>query len=685
MRISNLHLKLISIFALVAATVVAASAQVLPYRVSDRQVQNLINRIETESNTFRADAQNSIDRSIWNGTNREASMESLLDAFETATDNLRDNFTSRRSSAADVQQVLNRALAVDRLMRNNTFSTRTESEWTQIRSDLDTLAGYYNVTSSWNGTGVVVTPTTGLGGGGWATNRYTANDRDMRTLLNRLRYRSSSFTTTFNRWSGRRGFWGTNGTNNDVVQAVADLNTALNSYSSNYNNTTARDLDTILRSAATIDAFVRSSNNLNYNVSSQWGLIRGDINTLTGYYGMTNWDWRAPVWDNTATYPVDRYPDRGNGGYGRGGFDAMITGTYRLNTSRSDNVGDVIDRSLGTSYDANGRQTQHQWLERRLASPEMIVVEKHGNQIQLASSIAQRIDLTADGSRQTETLPNGRTMTTSVTASGRELAINYEGDRSNDFYVSFTPAGRGLQVSRRIYLQNSNQTVTVNSFYDKTDDVARWDAITYTNNNTAGNYGNTNNNGYPGYYGSYPNDVWGVPNNTSLVARLDTPLSTSTVRNGDQFQMTVTSPGQYSGAIIHGTAYGNQSGSVSGRATMSFNFDSITMRNGQTYRFAGIVDGVRTLGGDTVSVNNEGQVRDTSRTNQTVQRAGIGAALGALIGAIAGGGSGAAIGAAVGAAAGGGSIVLQGRDNLELGTGTEFRITATAPNRVGAP
>jgi hypothetical protein len=357
--------------------------------------------------------------------------------------------------------VLNRAMAVDRLMRNNTFSTRVQTEWTQIRTDLDTLAGYYNVTSNWNGTGVVVTPTAGMGGG-WATNRYTATDRDMRTLINRLRYRSSSFRTTFNRWSGRRGFWGDSGTNNDVVQAVGDLNTALNAYSSSYNNSTARDLDTILRSAATIDAFVRSSNNLNYNVSSQWGLIRSDINTLTGYYGMTNWDWRAPVWDNTAGYG-DR--DRGyGGGYGRGGgFDAMITGTYRLNASRSDNVNEVIDRNLGTTYDANGRLQQHQWLERRMMSPEMIVVEKHGNQVQFASSNAPQVTITADGSKQTETLPNGRTMTTSVSVTGRELTVNYEGDRANDFYVSFTPAGRGLQVSRRIYLQNSNKTVTVNS------------------------------------------------------------------------------------------------------------------------------------------------------------------------------------------------------------------------------
>ena len=95
MRTTRGKFKLLAIFTLIAATAVAASAQVLPYRVSDRQVQNIINRIETESNTFRADAQTSIDRSIWNGTNREASMQSLLDSFETAADTLRGKLTGR--------------------------------------------------------------------------------------------------------------------------------------------------------------------------------------------------------------------------------------------------------------------------------------------------------------------------------------------------------------------------------------------------------------------------------------------------------------------------------------------------------------------------------------------------------------------------------------------------------------
>ena len=162
MRISHIQLKLISILTLIVATAVAASAQVMPYRVADRQVRDLINRIETESNTFRADAQRDIDRSFWNGTSRESSMQGLLDGFETAADTLRTNFTGRRSSTTDVQRVLNRAMRIDQLMRANAFTPRVQNEWASIRTDLDTLAGYYNVTSNWNGTGVVVTPAPGM-------------------------------------------------------------------------------------------------------------------------------------------------------------------------------------------------------------------------------------------------------------------------------------------------------------------------------------------------------------------------------------------------------------------------------------------------------------------------------------------------------------------------------------------
>jgi hypothetical protein len=288
--------------------------------------------------------------------------------------------------------------------------------------------------------------------------------------------------------------------------------------------------------------------------------------------------------------------------------------------------------------------------------------------VTLASSNAPSVELMADSVGRTETNANGRTVTTSVVASGRDVTINYQGDRVNDFVVSFAPAGRDqLRVTRRLFLENRNEEVTVTSVYDRTSQTAQFDTVyTGPRDTTIADTG-----------------VWAIPNNTALIATLDAPLSTRTAREGDRFTMTVNSPNEYRGAVIEGRVVDRErSGVITGRANMSLNFDTIRLRDGRSYRFAGIVDQVRQPDGDAVSVNNEGQIRDSSQTTQTVTRAGIGAVLGALIGAIAGGGEGAAIGAGVGAGAGAGTVVLQGRNNLELATGSQFSITATAPLNV---
>jgi outer membrane lipoprotein SlyB len=290
----------------------------------------------------------------------------------------------------------------------------------------------------------------------------------------------------------------------------------------------------------------------------------------------------------------------------------------------------------------------------------------------MASNLSPQVTFDADGVARTETTNRGRTIRTTASATRDAVEISYVGDRANDFYLTLSPTRDDqLRVTRRLYLENRNETVSVSSVYDKIDPVARWTDI---NMDGLPNTGTT---------GGMSGDFY-IPNGTRLTATLNNMVTTRATQSGDRFTMNVTSPEIYRNAVIEGrVAQIDNSGRVSGRANMSFEFDTIRMRDGRTYRFAGIIDSVRTLNGDTVSVTNEGTIRDRNQTTRTATRAGIGAALGALIGAIAGGGSGAAVGAAVGAGAGAGTVLIQGRDNVELGQGTEFNITATGPTSVG--
>ncbi|MBC7909968.1 MAG: hypothetical protein H7Y30_05680, partial [Pyrinomonadaceae bacterium] len=273
---------------------------------------------------------------------------------------------------------------------------------------------------------------------------------------------------------------------------------------------------------------------------------------------------------------------------------------------------------------------------------------------------------------RSEQLPNGRNVRVRASLVGDQLNISQTGDRGNDYSVSFDQIdnGRRMRITRRISTDRLTQPVVVESFYDKTSETAQLDLNNeYPNSPT-----------YPNSGGSVAGDFI-VPNGVQLVAVLNDNLSTKEARDNDRFTMTVRSPSQYDGATIEGYVTGvNRSGRVTGRSEMTFNFDTIRLRDGRSYKFAGFVDTVRTPSGEVVRVNNEGNVQENeSRTSTTVKRAAIGTAVGAIIGAIAGGGKGAAIGAAVGAGAGAGSVYVQGKDDLELMSGSEVTITSSAP------
>ena len=251
--------------------------------------------------------------------------------------------------------------------------------------------------------------------------------------------------------------------------------------------------------------------------------------------------------------------------------------------------------------------------------------------------------------------------------SGDTLTITRTGERANDFTVTFDPTdgGRALLVTRTLYSDRINQPVIVRTYYDRTSDVAELNI--YDSNREGSNVGDV------------ATGTFVIPNGTQLVAVLNSDLTTQTAREGDRFTMTVRS-GQYDGATIEGQVTSvDRGGRISGRSQMTLDFDTIRLRDGRSYRFAGILESVRMPNGDIVRVDNEGAVRESDQTNKTVTRTAIGTAVGAIIGAIAGGGKGAAIGAVIGAGAGAGSVYVQGRNDLDLTAGTEVTVRATGP------
>jgi hypothetical protein len=360
-------------------------------------------------------------------------------------------------------------------------------------------------------------------------------------------------------------------------------------------------------------------------------------------------------------------------GFGRARTN--LTGTYRLNISQSDNPSTLADQ-VTRSLPGRDRPRLRNQILQRLDAPAEFAIERRGPTITMASTNADRVTFEANGQAQVEQAPNGRSMRTVASLVGDRLEINSSGDRSLDYQITVEPInnGRNLRVTRRVSDVGLSQPVVSRSVYDRVSTEARLDMYSSApvRNGNARTARPRNAGTRAG--AAAANDV---PDGTEIVATLDNRLSTREARAEDPFTLTVVSPAQFQGARIDGRLLGvDRSGRVTGRSDITFDFDRIRFRNGRTAEFDGAIENVRTPDGDDLHVENTNVGEDESQTSRTATRTGIGAAIGAVIGAVTGGTKGAAIGAAVGGAAGAGSVIVQGRDDLNLEPGSEFRIRA---------
>ena len=101
---------------------------------------------------------------------------------------------------------------------------------------------------------------------------------------------------------------------------------------------------------------------------------------------------------------------------GQGRNARRLTGTWNLDTARSDNVRAAIDRAI-INRNTNVDQIR-QRLENRLQPPDQLAIEQSGQRVTLASSTAQQVSFDADGRSRSETNANGRTVQTTAALNG---------------------------------------------------------------------------------------------------------------------------------------------------------------------------------------------------------------------------------------------------------------------------
>jgi hypothetical protein len=111
-------------------------------------VKNLCQHIEDVADHYKESLDKALDNSKLNGTASEDEINQFIKEFRDATNSLQDHYNEDRAKD-DAKEVLTKANKIDGFMKKHkeAIPADVHSMWEPVRTDLDRLAKFYNV--SW--------------------------------------------------------------------------------------------------------------------------------------------------------------------------------------------------------------------------------------------------------------------------------------------------------------------------------------------------------------------------------------------------------------------------------------------------------------------------------------------------------------------------------------------------------
>ena len=111
---------------------------------NEREVRDTIRSLNSKIDDLQFNLNYELRRVSVSPTEENEIKNSLRDLKDNIS-GFETNFRRKRENADDIANVLNAAKNVDEILNSNRFGSRIESDWTGIRSLLDRLTSYYQV------------------------------------------------------------------------------------------------------------------------------------------------------------------------------------------------------------------------------------------------------------------------------------------------------------------------------------------------------------------------------------------------------------------------------------------------------------------------------------------------------------------------------------------------------------
>src|ERR1041385_7100471 len=117
--------------------------------LTDIQLRQLIQRIDSRTTTFSRNFRNDLNRQNTNSRSLDQARQQLS-SFETAVVQIRNRVNTRQITSSDVNDLLQSAAFLNNYIQNRRLGYQTQNSWSPLRTDLDQLASAFNIAWNWS-------------------------------------------------------------------------------------------------------------------------------------------------------------------------------------------------------------------------------------------------------------------------------------------------------------------------------------------------------------------------------------------------------------------------------------------------------------------------------------------------------------------------------------------------------
>jgi hypothetical protein len=123
----------------------AATAQT---RMSDKDVENMMKNLNSDAKSFRAAFDHAVSKSTIRKTSQEKGAKTLSKGFVDQTQQLLRQFEKNKKVDSSLPLVLQKAKEIEKVKTDAALGPAVDSQWTKVRSELDTISRAFDVPST---------------------------------------------------------------------------------------------------------------------------------------------------------------------------------------------------------------------------------------------------------------------------------------------------------------------------------------------------------------------------------------------------------------------------------------------------------------------------------------------------------------------------------------------------------